>query len=272
MFHAMAYEEDLGTVVNSDLDAVNDQIFMRRNDHFLFTEPYMMLANAYLAPSALRARTNIPHLNAYNRHHIFPIQRSATVVSDPNIQDLRKAPLDIPLNEELAWEVETDGPAMGTESSKVVMLIGAPHWTKEIPPAIQRITVRATAAAAGTIVAWGADGALTFPDQALRGGVYSLIGCQCFDAGSVAFRFIFPRQKFSQGRQLRPGGLCLEAINNIPWYPLDDGMGEWGRFHTFEPPTVQVFANATAASVQELHLTLLYLGDENVDALLDGTM
>jgi len=145
------------------------------------------------------------------------------------------------------------------------MWIAPPTWSKQLPPHIQRLTVRATASAAGTADSWGAFGALTLSDQDLRGGVYAVVGAQVFDAGSIAFRFNFGRAPYIQGRKLRPGGLCMEALANIPLPQQMGGQGVWGLFHTFELPTIQVFANASAASAQEIRLDLLYLGeDENL--------
>jgi hypothetical protein len=39
------------------------------------------------------------------------------------------------------------------------------------------------------------------------------------------------------------------------------GLGEWGRFHSQEPPQIELFALATAASAQIIFLDLVYLGD-----------
>lgn len=270
MFHVQAYQGNLGVnAANTALTAVADTIFLDRNGAFVYTEQWSIAWLYYKATSALRARSNLPKLNAINRHHIFPINRSLTNPSPYNIQDLRREPLALSINEGLTWEGSNDLGA-ATEDTQLFQAIIPPDWTMELPAHLQRITVRFTAAAAGTIDVWGADGAITFPDQDLRGGVYSVVGCQVFDAGSPAFRLLFPRQKMAQGRQLRPGGIALEAIQNIPNPLFNSGMGEWGRFHTFEPFRIQIFANATAASVQEGRVDLLYLGED--ESLLQDTM
>lgn len=261
MFHMLAYEEDVGASTVTELDGVPDQIFQIRTSGFFFFEQWKLIANAFQATSAVRARLNMPMVNALNRHHIYPIIRGATIPADPRIQDLRDMPMDIPVNEEMLWEAFTDQ-AMGNEQSRVFNWVAGPNWTRQTPAYLQRLTVRATGAAAGTANAWGTDGAITLADQDLRSGVYSLIGAQCFDAGTVAFRFIFPSQPTVQGKQLRPGGLGLEALANGPNPIFSGGLGEWGRFHNLELPRIQIFANATAASTQELRLDLLYLGND----------
>lgn len=270
MFHVQAYQGTLGVAAaNAALTAVPDTIIMDRNGGFIYTEDWSLAWVYYHAVSALRVRTNMPKLNAINRHHVFGINRSLTNPSPFNIQDLRREPLALSQNETLVWEGSNDLGA-ATEDSKLYQGLIPPNWTMELPSHLQRMTVRFTAAATGVIDAWSADSAITFPDQDLRGGVYSVVGCQVFDAGSPAFRLLFPRQAMCQGRQLRPGGIALEAINNIPWMGFNSGMGEWGRFHTFEPFRIQILANANGASVQEGRVDLLYLGED--EALLTGTM
>ena len=140
----------------------------------------------------------------------------------------------------------------------------------DLPSHLQRMTVRFTATPTGVTDQWSADAAITFPDQDLRGGVYSVIGCQVFVAAAPAFRLLFPRQAFCQGRQLRPGGIALDAVANIPWFGFNAGLGEWGRFHTFEPFRIQCFANAGGALAVDGKVDLLYLGES--EELLQGTM
>jgi hypothetical protein len=102
-------------------------------------------------------------------------------------------------------------------------------------------------------------------EQSLRGGVYSIVGADCFVAGCIAFRVIFPRQKLYSGRKLRPGSLCQNALGDFP--PLLGQLqaryfGEWGRFHTFELPQVEVWGNAAGAATMEIRFHCLYLGTD----------
>ena len=270
MFHLLAHHSDLGiNAADATINAVADTIFMDRSNGFIYTEDWGMVSAFATAVSLLRVRSNVPKLNAINRHQIFPINRSLTVPSPFNIQDLRSEPLWLPQNEVFTWQ-GSNNLAAATEQTRVFQAIVPTNWTRELPPHLQRLNVRFTASAVGILDSWSTDVALTFPDQDLRGGVYSMIGCQVFDAGVQAFRFIFPRQKMTQGRQLRPGGIALEAINNIPHAMFSAGLGEWGRFHTFEFPRIQIFANAAGASTQEGRMDVLYLGDD--EALLNDTM
>lgn len=270
MFHILAHSANLGVAAaNVVIPAVSDDIFIDRNNGFIFTEDWAIAALYAGAVSLTDVRSNDPKLNGINRHHIFPLNRSLTTPSPYNLQDLRKEPLALPQNEVFTWEGSNNLGA-ATEQTRVFELIIPNSWTMELPEHLQRITVRFTGASVGILDSWSIPTAMTFPDQDLRGGVYSVVGCQIFDAGSPAFRLLFPRQQFTNGRQLRPGGIGLEAIQNIPDKIFNSGMGEWGRFHTFETPRISILANAAGASVQEGRLDLLYLGED--ESLLQGTM
>ena len=260
MFHLLAWEEALAAgAADSDLDAVPDPEFSRRNDHFITTEPFNMIAAMYMAASATRARFNIPTINAIGRHQFWPVNRSATVNSDPRVQDFRDYPMPLPMNEELAVEGSNNLACM-TENSTLFAWIAPPTWNRNLPRGLQRLVVRATGAVAGVAQSWSALGNLTFAEN-LRGGWYSLVGAGCFDAGTLALRFVFPRPYIYQGRKLRPGIVCDEAIGNIIWSPQFGGLGEFGRFHSFEPPQIEIYANASAASTQEIRLDLIYHGE-----------
>lgn len=260
-FALLAYEEALGVAAaDTDLDRVPDAEFSSRNDHFIFSEQYMLLAAHYMAVSATRSRLNIPTLNGIGRHQLWPVERSATIADDPGWADYRESPILLPMNEELAVEGSNDLGA-ATENSTCFLWLSQPGWTRNLPRGIQRLTVRATGAVAGVAQAWSALGALTFAEN-LKGGWYSLLGAQLFDAGTLALRFVFDQPILAQGgRKMRPGVLCTEALGNKPLEANLGGFGVLGQFHTFSPPQIEIYANATAASTQEIRLDLAYHGD-----------
>jgi hypothetical protein len=259
-YHLLAYEEALAAgAALSDLDAVPDSEFTRRNDHFIFTEQYNALAFYYQAASATLARLNVPSINAVARHQIYPFFRSATIPTDWRFQDFRMMPMALPENEELAVE-GSNNLGCGTENSTCFIWVAPPQWNMNLPRGIQRLTIRATASAAGTAQAWGSLANLTFSEN-LRGGWYSLVGAAFFDAGTLALRFVFAKPRIYNGRKFRPGVLSMEALGNTPNIHGLNAFGVIGKFHSFEPPQIEIFANATAASTQELWLDLVWHGD-----------
>lgn len=272
-FHTLAYTAALGVnAVDSPVLAVPDDEFSQRNSHYILSEDYWLGWAHYVALSALRARLNIPTINAIARHQIWPIPRSATVEDNPRVADYRDYPIDLPRNEEIAIEASNNLGA-ATEISTMAIWIIPQGWNRNIPRGTQRLTIRATGSLAGVAQLWSGLGNLTFAEN-LRGGWYSIVGVQMFCANALLGRLVFPRGPFgSGGRKFRPGFLATNAIGNMPWAPQMGQVGEYGRFHTFEPPQFQQFSIATGASVQEFWLDCVYLGpgDANSMPMMGGS-
>lgn len=260
MFHLLAYNVNAGAnAADTDMTAAVDAEFSRRNSHYIFSEQYNLIGAYAAAPSLLRVRTNIPSINAIGRHQVYPINVDADVPADPDVQDLRDYPMPLPMNEEVALEV-TNNLAMGNEQTYGFLWVAPPAWNKNLPRGLQQLNIRATGAVAAVAQSWSSAGALTFADN-LRGGWYAIVGAQCFDALTLALRFIFPKAPMYQGRKLRPGILCQQSFAEKPWRAQSLGYGEFGRFHSFEPPQIEIYASNTAASVQEIRLDIVYLGE-----------
>lgn len=257
MFHLAAYTlTSAGAVAFSDMTAAVDGTFTQFNGHLIFTSPIKMLAAFIMGATVSDARLNVPSINPYGLHHIVPPEASATVPTNPDIDDYRSSPVDVPLNEEIAI-LMSNGAA---ETDQAFLWLGTPDWTMNLPRGGQRSTIRVTATATRVSNAWSADAALTF-EQLPKGGVYSVLGCWGFEAAMLAFRLNFPNQKMYGGKKLFPGDLAMNAATNVPNKYGRNWLGEWGRFHTFEPPTVQVFSTAAGAGAETFNMDILYLGD-----------
>lgn len=262
MFHLLAYEETLGVnAANTDLDAVPDGEFSRRNDHFIFSDRFNLLLASYQATSATLARFNVPRwrtlTNAF--HQIWPLNRAITVPSNPNIIDYRDMPLELPQEDEIAVE-GSNNLALATEETACFLWIAAPSWTMNIPRGLGRQTARATVASYTPAAnVWSADQAITFAET-LAGGWYGVVGLALSEPAVLAGRLTFPRGNIYQGRKLRPGVLGTEAVANVESTIFRGGMGVFGYFHTFELPTLQTYNAASAARTPELWLDLIPLG------------
>jgi hypothetical protein len=254
-FHLAAYSESLGSVTDSDVDAVDDGVLQRRNSHLIFSEPYNLIA-AYAGGSTL-TRLNFTNssLVVYGLPNIWPIEQADTVSANPPLYDLRDMPMRLPENEELTIAATTN--AAGPIQTDVLLWLAAPTWTRNKPRGMAQLQARATVTTTGGGTgAWSNAVAITM-QRDLMGGVYAVVGAHCFLAACQAFRLLFPRQRLTGGRQLRPGGLAQQAIANAPRVGFNSDLGEWGRFHTFELPSVQTYNVAGAA---EVRLDLVYLG------------
>ena len=261
MHHLLAYNASLGVAAaNADVAMVADQEFTARNNHLLTQDDFRLLAAAYLAASATGARISAPTLNGFARHHIWPIHRSATIPDDPRLQDMRMNPLRLPAGEEIAVEASNDLGA-ATERSTAFLWLAGPSWSTTIPTGIQRLTVRATYSITTTAYSWSALGALTFAEN-LRGGRYTIVGLNVFDANSLAVRLVFGRGNMVNGRRMRPGVLCQNAVSDRPNPVFMGGLGVYGEFLTIEPPQVEVYATNTAAHAGECRVDLIYSGGQ----------
>lgn len=258
-FHMLAYSASLGAgAANTDVAAVADDNFTRRNSHYIFSERYKILAAFVNGVNASAGRLNVPTINAFARHHLWPVEIVATVPDWPGISDYRDYPIEIPTREELA--IEGSNTDAGAQQFNALLWMGDDKWNRNLPRGQQRLTIRATGAVAGIAASWSTVGAITFAEN-LRGGYYTLAGAQCFDAGTLAVRFVFARNDPAGLKTMRPGILCTEAVGNSPLKENMGGFGALGAFDSDEPPQIQIFANATGASTQEMRLDLIYHGN-----------
>jgi hypothetical protein len=256
-FHTAAYVESLTTPTNADTDAVSDDVIQRRNNHLIFSEPFNLIASASFGVNITRQRFGNIALSFRGQNHLYPLNNAATFPSPPRVFDRRDDPLRMPLNEELT--IETTGTDVGAQSMGAVLFFSKPNWSMQLPRGLERLTTRATATTTGgTATSWGNLTTLTF-ERELYNGVYAVVGAHAQIAAGIAFRLFFPSQPLAEGRQLRPGGLITAAITDFPWPAQHYGLGEWGRFQTFEPPSIQVLG---AAGATEVRLDLIYLGSD----------
>jgi hypothetical protein len=258
-----------GSVVDTDMSAVADAVFTTRNSHYIFTEQYNLMAQVAMGATFTRANVQVPTWNAIGRFNVWPgMLSSANILSPPRVAWMDHAVTPIPMNEEYTVKM-TDG---ASENAMYFLWPATPGHTRNIPAGQLAIPVRATSTITQVANGWAGPGTLSM-EQSLRGGVYSIVGAECVGAASALFRLIFPRSRNYKGRYLRPGWLCQQAIGDLPEQRLHINpyyLGEWGRFHTFEQPQLEVYGAAATSSVTfELRLWLIYLGQDEA-TYLDG--
>lgn len=258
-----------GSVTDADMSAVSDQEFSQRNSHYIFTEDYRLQAAVAMGANATRFNIQVPTWNAVGRFNLWPLMASsANILSPPRVQWFDGALPVVPQNEEFTVKA-TDGTS---ENCAVFTILTTPGLSRNVPGNQLIIPVRITCTITQVAAAWAGPGTLTF-EQSLRGGVYSVIGGECQGSGTAAWRLIFPRSRFYMGRRLRPGWLAQQAIGDLPDNRFQINpyyLGEWGRFHTFEPPQLEIFSIAgTSSTAHEIRLYLAYLGQDE-GSLLDA--
>lgn len=266
MFHTSAYSESLGSVTNSDVNAAQDDVLQTRNSHLIFTGDWNLLAAYGSSTTLTRARFGNVALTVRGTNHLWPLDRTDTIQRFPAIMDLRAMPMELPPDEELTIEATTD--AVGPIIANFVLWIGGPDWSMSLPVGERPQTMRFTAVVvAGAASSWTALSPLVAERDPFH-GTYAVVGCNVVAANAIAFRLFFPSSRPNQGRQLRPGGLVMNTVGLAPWEGQSKGLGEWGRYHTQEMPSVQVFDD-TAGGTYEVRLECVYLGSSK-DLLLAG--
>ena len=95
----------------------------------------------------------------------------------------------------------------------------------------------------------------------MRGGWYSIVGFNSVDPLGLVTRLIFPRARQYDGRVLRPGTLCQNAVGLRPNPRFDGRIGVYGKFHSFEPPQIEILANNAGAHTPDMKVDLIYHGE-----------
>jgi hypothetical protein len=263
MFTLLGYQSaSVAAGTDTDLAAILDPTFTTRNNHFYFLEDYHLLAAWAGGPGVVRARLHCPTWDIFCPNEIFPTFPSAFTIWGGDIDLRTDIPLAIPKEQEFRAAVDVSGGAGGSFDSAMIWL-GTPDWSRTLPRSEYVFRTRFSYnAPGGATTGWTGPFELT-PAQILRGGVYSVIGAYIDTIGQSWFRLLFPQMPLYRGRELRPGDKSYPSTDgqpsmHQPWQGRY--WGEWGRFHTFQLPKVEILNNAPSGAPVDVVLTLAYLG------------
>lgn len=268
-FTTLAYTGSLGVnASNTDLTAATDPEISTRNGHYIFSEPYNLLAAFYFATSATRANFQFPLWNQFTRFNIFPVNRNANTPSNPQLDWWVLKQPRFSINEEIQVQGSNNLGAATEQSTAILWLAPRDKWSQNLPGPLQDaldvpvLEVRANFTTATiTANAWSGLGAITL-EQSLRSGTYALVGCIGFGAGIQVGRWVFPRAPVVAGRRMRPGFIMNQAVGDVPmdFTPYQQfAWGEFGRFNTFELPQIEWWSSAGGAIAVELRMYLVWL-------------
>jgi hypothetical protein len=268
-FHLLANHLTSGAAAQTlaAVGLVNDPIISQQNNGFIFTAPYRLGLVYGMSATMTELRINMPTLNAYARHNIWPFESTGVqpaVVPDlAQLADYLPDGIALPMNEPMFFEASNT--AIVAEDFLALAWIFSPDHNWAIPKGIQRLVAKATPPPITTVAyTWSGPGALTF-EQNLRGGWYCVNGVNFEDANTLAARFLFPRAPLYNDRILRPGCLSQNAYGRRPNPRFMGRLGRYGMFHSFEPPQVEILAVNAAAHTPDMRLDLTYLGDSPPD-------
>lgn len=247
MIHLSAFTVAIGTVANTDVPAVFDEIIALSNGHLLPPQDLGVVAAWVGSATINRARFNSPTLRQIFPPFIRPINFALLPTNDPNLATWAENPVRIRGQEELQLEASSDV-AVSEQLTGFV-------WLQDqfTPAPIGDIyTIRAVSTTTTTARVWSPL-TLTF-DASLPAGTYAVIGGEYIATTGQAFRMIFDQQFF------RPGGLGTAVIGNRTHeYFYGGKLGLWGRFRTFSLPRIEVFTD-TAISVHTVYLQVVRVG------------
>jgi len=269
MHHILA-NNVTGAAATTDLDtpAIADPSFTSRNGHWIFTEPYRLLAAGGFGATLSKFRLSSPTLDQMGQPNVLPLNHALNPPSPMNIMDCRNIPFPLPNDEEIRVLLSMNA----IEQDSAFMLVAPPEWTQQIPAPGQiagvnpyRILVRTSQSITLVAQNWSADSALTF-DQLPRGGWYLVVGAWAAGTNVQAFRLNFPRYELVRGRKLFPGAIAMASDNDFHYPRFEQDAGVWGKFHTFEPPFVSAFGSAAGAQTVRVYLDIIFAGAGPRDA------
>jgi hypothetical protein len=179
----------------------------------------------------------------------IPEINASTAPGEPNspakFNDWRLHPIALDPGETLNAQT-VNNPAAATD--QFVLLWMTDGQIRPVDPAGGFWTRWTTAASAMTANTWNAR-ALT-PDTNLQTGTYEVLGAQCRSTTAITARFAF------EGQTNKPGVLGTDAEADVPYraFELPGSWGSFGQFHTNNPPTLELLADAADNEAQEVRL------------------
>lgn len=255
---------------NFDFTAATDSDFTQRNGHYTFTEDYNLAALAVVGASVTRGRIQSPTLNALGEVALFGSNRSATVPANPFVEMFMPMNnwINLPKNEEIQIQYSNNLGA-ATEQETAILWLTTDDWSANLPtPAAAPFNVtakfRASFTLTPTVNAWSGPQPIAL-SASLRNGVWSVVGAYVQGGNAAAWRIVFPKFKLYNGRKMRPGGIIQTAVGDmVPFnWPYGERIwGEFGRFHTFELPQIDIFGLTAASTTYQVFLDLVYLGTD----------
>lgn len=268
-FQILAYGNiaQAALATNADTPAIADPNFTRRpggsgGEHWIFTEPYLLMGMATFGTSLTNAQLFDATLNAINVPQSYPTNQFPYPPSNPNVHDFRLNPVPLPINEEIQLQL-SNNLGSSTEKEFGIIWIKPVGDTSQIPQASyanNRVLAGVTFNAAATAGVWTTQIQLSFTNP-LKGGNYIVAGMYVIGAPWLAFRLNFVRAPYINGRKLLPGNLCENVFGNVPLKQGLNWMGVMGQFNNFELPQLDCLAwNTANAATYTGYMDLIYQG------------
>lgn len=251
MHHTIAWTATaVSNTAEVDLTPVTDPVIpVTAANHFLPQRDTPLVYMGAASANLQRARFSTPTLAVVTTPFIRPINQALTFGMPQRIWDLSESPITLKGLEEITVFVTQTGGA-----TQQVVVVGGLMW-QNVPMPVGNIwTLRGTSTSTAVINAWTAVAMTWF--NALPTGQFAIVGMQASSASMIAARLIIENQV------PRPGVLGLQGLTNdtsmIFRGSSPSNLGQWGQFHNYNMPLVEVLCTAADNSF-EVYLDVMRL-------------
>ncbi len=245
MWHMAAYFEDPGAaIVNSRINALQDQVLVIRNNDFFLRDSMDLAWAAAMGATLDDARLESPSLRIPTFPYIRPITVGVIPIAEPRVSDYSQQPFRLKGQEQLGL-FATD-PAVGP--GNITGLVGLMQTSRPMPGGnIYKMRGVSTTAVVANV--WSTIEPVTYTND-LPDGRYALVGMEHIAANGQGARVIF----FDQ--VLRPGCVSIVDIGDKTHDLFIQGrLGNWGEFESDRVPNLEALCDGADAA----HEVYLYL-------------
>lgn len=235
MYHTMAYTLLIGTTVDTDVPAVQDDIIAIQNSHFILPSPMKLFGACVTSPTFLSGKLVSPTIRQINPILIRPGNPRAIGGDNTGVYYAQGGGAQLYPFE----ETQILGTAAPGTTERYTALLFAGDQPGQIPVGnifpVGWTSAVAANANAWTTVAYGLS-------TVIPSGMYTMILSEHWSTNAIGHRWVFSNQVW------RPGFPSLvAATNRLPDHLVANWFGTMGIFRSNDLPRLQVLCNAADA-------------------------
>jgi hypothetical protein len=237
MFHLSAFTSSIANDGDlHQLSEVPDSILPASGEGLLSSGLSNLMAIGYVGTSLVRGQFQAPSLRDYGNLDTDPINLGTAWESPPRLDDLSMKPIPLAMSEEWdAFAAQDD--AMDEED--IYAFLWSSNGQLDAYPAKKIVQIYWNASITLVEGSWSLI-QMTMA-QPLYPGQYAIVGARCKSAGALAFRFVPAGNP--QGQAWRPGGIAVQADDQLDWpRQRRAGWGKWLDFTNVTVPQIEIFS------------------------------
>ena len=230
--HTFAYTSSVGSVTNSQINAITDNIFLTQNNHVVPPKDCYLLAAAAIGSTLTTCRFYSPTIRQVGLSHIRPIMQSSAPSTVPQLATYCNDPLLLRGLEEIQVDVsDTSG-----SSDQVYAVFIVSDGIRPVPQG-PVIRIRLTGTTTMVSNTWSSCGLTA--DDILPAGQYELLNLTFISTGAIVARAIVDNQLFRPGTLGVPSLAFAEHVSfSNRWF------GSMGQFRNTSLPRVEAVSKS----------------------------